>query len=96
MYTILNQGHRHFSIETVPHPLEGSHGYLFDFLGFTEDLRGQTHGTGFPQCVFDHWQLMPGDPREAGNKAHAIVTDVRNRKGLNPVIPALDNYLDKL
>ena len=65
-------------------------------LGFTEELRGQTHGTAFPQCVFDHWQMMPGDPQEAGTRAHTVVTDVRNRKGLNPVIPGLENYLDKL
>ena len=64
--------------------------------GFTEELRGQTHGTAFPQCVFDHWQMMPGDPQEAGTRAHTVVTDVRNRKGLNPVIPGLENYLDKL
>ena len=69
---------------------------IFVLLGFTEELRGQTHGTAFPQCVFDHWQMMPGDPQEAGTRAHAVVTDVRNRKGLSPVIPGLENYLDKL
>merc|ERR1711931_275623 len=31
-------------------------------FGFTADLRSNTGGQAFPQCVFDHWQDMPGDP----------------------------------
>ena len=31
-------------------------------FGFTADLRSNTGGQAFPQCVFDHWQIMPGDP----------------------------------
>ncbi len=37
---------------------------MFYFSGFTADLRSNTGGQAFPQCVFDHWQIMPGDPLE--------------------------------
>ncbi|XP_061176049.1 elongation factor 2-like, partial [Saccostrea echinata] len=65
-------------------------------LGFAEELRGQTGGQAFPQCVFDHWQLLSGDPLEQTSRAGTVVADIRQRKGLNPVIPKLDNFLDKL
>jgi len=67
-------------------------------FGFTADLRSNTGGQAFPQCVFDHWQDMPGDPTDAsGNsKPYAIVVDTRKRKGLKEGIPELSNYLDKL
>lgn len=29
-------------------------------FGFTADLRSHTAGQAFPQCVFDHWDLMNG------------------------------------
>jgi len=65
-------------------------------FGFTADLRSQTGGQAFPQCVFDHWQVMPGSPFEAGSKPADIVVNTRKRKGLKEGIPALDNYMDKL
>jgi len=65
-------------------------------FGFTADLRSQTGGQAFPQCVFDHWQIMPGSPFEAGTKPFDIVAAARKRKGLKEGIPALDNYMDKL
>jgi len=65
-------------------------------FGFTADLRSNTGGQAFPQCVFDHWQILPGDPFDPTTKPAQIVTDTRKRKGLKEGIPALDNYLDKL
>lgn len=65
-------------------------------FGFTADLRSNTGGQAFPQCVFDHWQDMPGNPMEAGNKPYNIVCDTRKRKGLKEGLPELANYLDKL
>jgi len=67
-------------------------------FGFTADLRSNTGGQAFPQCVFDHWQEMPGDPMkiDEGNKVYKIVCDTRKRKGLKEGLPELDNYLDKL
>jgi len=67
-------------------------------FGFTADLRSNTGGQAFPQCVFDHWQEMPGDPLAEGpsNKPYNIVIDTRKRKGLKEGLPDLSNYLDKL
>ena len=42
-------------------------------FGFTQVLRAATSGRAFPQCVFDHWEQMPGSPLEAGSKAFDIV-----------------------
>ena len=66
------------------------------FVGFTGDLRSKTQGQAFPQCVFDHWQLMADDPTDPASKSGIIVLETRKRKGLKENIPALDNYLDKL
>jgi len=65
-------------------------------FGFTADLRSQTQGKAFPQCVFDHWQLIGDNPLEEGSKSCVIVTDTRKRKGLNEGVPPLDKYLDKM
>ncbi len=50
----------------------------------------------FPQCVFDHWQVLSGDPRDETTECGAVVMTIRRRKGLNVRIPALENFLDKL
>jgi len=65
-------------------------------FGFTADLRSNTGGQAFPQCVFDHWQILPGDPFEANSKPGQIVVESRKRKGLKEGIPPLDNFFDKL
>jgi len=65
-------------------------------FGFTADLRSATAGQAFPQCVFDHWQLMPGDPMDTTSKPGQIVAETRKRKSMKVEIPALDNYLDKM
>jgi elongation factor 2 len=65
-------------------------------FGFTADLRSNTGGQAFPQCVFDHWQVLSGDPAEAGSKPADVVALTRKRKGLSEGIPPLDRYLDKL
>eukprot|EP00727_Mastigamoeba_balamuthi_P013013 m51a1_g8334 putative elongation factor 2 (841) ;mRNA; f:170406-173042 len=69
---------------------------VVESFGFTGELRARTSGQVFPQCSFDHWQLVPGDPLDAGSRAAQIVAAVRRRKGLREQIPPLDNFLDKL
>lgn len=69
---------------------------VLESFGFNDDLRAQTQGQAFPQCVFDHWQLVPGNPFEAGSKCATIVAGIRKRKGLKEGIPDLDNFFDKL
>merc|ERR1712196_75573 len=64
-------------------------------FGFTADLRSNTGGQAFPQCVFDHWQGLSGNAMESG-MANEFTLKVRKRKGLSAEIPPLDRYLDKL
>jgi elongation factor 2 len=65
-------------------------------FGFTADLRSNTGGQAFPQCVFDHWQVLPGDPFESGSRPNVVLMDTRKRKGLKVELPDLSQYLDKL
>ena len=65
-------------------------------FGFTADLRSNTAGQAFPQCVFDHWQILPGDPMDATTKPGIVVMETRKRKNLPPDVPPLDRFLDKL
>ena len=69
---------------------------LFCVVGFTADLRSNTGGQAFPQCVFDHWQILPGNPFEEKTKPFEVVFETRKRKGLSEMVPPLDKYLDKL
>merc|ERR1712130_675343 len=46
-------------------------------FGFTADLRSNTGGQAFPQCVFDHWQVMPGNPLDETTKTYTIVQEGR-------------------
>jgi elongation factor 2 len=65
-------------------------------FGFDSDLRAQTSGQAFPQCVFDHWALVQGDPLVEGKLRDEVIAGIRKRKGLTPEIPPLDRYKDKL
>merc|ERR1712154_542800 len=51
-------------------------------FGFTSALRQQTSGQAFPQCVFDHWEPMPGNAMEPGSKMEELILDIRKRKNL--------------
>ena len=65
-------------------------------VGFTADLRSNTGGQVLPQCVFDHWQILPGDPMDPSTNPGIVVTETRKRKGLSEAIQSLDKFLDKL
>ena len=79
-------------------PMHVSKAYLpvMESFGFTADLRSSTGGQAFPQCVFDHWQILSGDPMDPTTKPSNVVAETRKRKGLKEGIPPLDNYLDKM
>jgi len=64
-------------------------------FGFTAALRSNTGGQAFPQCVFDHWSPLTGNAM-VGGMSNTQVLKIRKRKGINPDIPPLDRYLDKL
>lgn len=69
---------------------------LFLREGFTADLRSNTGGQAFPQCVFDHWVAMTGDVYDPSSKPGAVVNATRKRKGLKEEITPADHFLDKL
>ncbi|XP_061172889.1 elongation factor 2-like [Saccostrea echinata] len=83
-------------IGSTPQWMVKAHLPVNESFGFTGDLRSCTGGQAFPQCVFDHWDILPGDPLDASSKPYQVVHDTRKRKGLKEGVPALDNFLDKL
>jgi len=64
-------------------------------FGFTGALRAATSGQAFPQCVFDHWEPINGDPLAEG-KAQELVLAIRKRKNIKVVMPDVNDYHDKL
>jgi len=100
IYGVLNKRRGHIFEEAgVPGtPMYMVKAYLpvNESFGFTADLRSNTGGQAFPQCVFDHWQILNDDPMELTSKSGVIVTTTRKRKGLSEAIPALDKFLDKM
>merc|ERR1712048_1447699 len=61
IYGCLNRrrGHVFEEAQTPGTPMFVVKAYLpvNESFGFTADLRSQTGGQAFPQCVFDHWQI---------------------------------------
>merc|ERR1712119_18102 len=100
IYGVLNRrrGHVFEEAQTPGTPMFHVKAYLpvNESFGFTADLRSNTGGQAFPQCVFDHWQVMQGDPLDGVSKAYQICQDTKKRKGLKEGLPDLGNYLDKL
>jgi len=100
IYSTMNRKRGQIVEETqrIGTPLMTVKAYLpvMESFGFTADLRAQTSGQAFPQCVFDHWKVLPGDPTVPGEKAFDVVKGIRKRKGLKDEMPDLNDYIDKL
>lgn len=69
---------------------------VLESFGFTQVLRANTSGQAFPQLIFSHWQMVGGNPYEAGTQAKTICELVRKRKGLKVEMPEFADYYDKL
>ena len=100
IYSVLNRKRGHVFEETQRPgtPIFNLKAYLpvAESFGFTADLRAATSGQAFPQCVFDHWQLVQGDPLDPNDKCNEIIRSIRKRKGMKEEIPGIENYYDKL
>uniref|UniRef100_A0A8C0FC77 Tr-type G domain-containing protein n=1 Tax=Bubo bubo TaxID=30461 RepID=A0A8C0FC77_BUBBB len=100
IYGVLNRkrGHIFEESQVAGTPMFVVKAYLpvNESFGFTADLRSNTGGQAFPQCVFDHWQILPGDPCDANSRSWQVVAETRKHKGLKEGIPPLENFLDKL
>lgn len=88
--------HSEEPVSGTPQSLVKAYLPVAESFGFAAHLRSMTSGQAFPQCVFDHWQVVPGDPLDASTKANEIVRAIRKRKSLREDIPPLDEYIDKL
>merc|ERR1712157_637582 len=69
---------------------------VIESFGFTGTLRAATSGQAFPQCVFDHWEMMSSAPQKEGSQSNVICLEARKRKGLKEIIPTSLDYEDKL
>ncbi|KDO47267.1 hypothetical protein CISIN_1g003169mg [Citrus sinensis] len=100
IYSVLNQkrGHVFEEMQRPGTPLYNIKAYLpvVESFGFSSTLRAATSGQAFPQCVFDHWDMMSSDPLEPGSQASQLVLDIRKRKGLKEQMTPLSEYEDKL
>ena len=76
-----------------------------DSFGFETDLRTHTQGQAYCQSVFDHWQIVPGDPLDrsivirplepqpAQHLAREFMIKTRRRKGLAEDV-SISKYFD--
>eukprot|EP00172_Hildenbrandia_rubra_P001369 Plantae.Rhodophyta-Hildenbrandia_rubra.ctg19109.p1 GENE.Plantae.Rhodophyta-Hildenbrandia_rubra.ctg19109~~Plantae.Rhodophyta-Hildenbrandia_rubra.ctg19109.p1 ORF type:complete len:842 (-),score=193.45 Plantae.Rhodophyta-Hildenbrandia_rubra.ctg19109:206-2731(-) len=100
IYGVLNRKRGHvFDEQQRPGtPMFNVKAYLpvQESFGFTADLRSATSGQAFPQCVFDHWAIIQGNPADPSEKSSEIVKKIRKRKGLKDNVPGIDNYFDRL
>jgi len=100
IYGVLNQRRGHVfeenSIDGTPMMQIKAYLPVNESFGFTAKLRAATSGQAFPQCIFDHWDVMNGDPLDPESKVGKIVEETRTRKGLAPQPFGLDKYYDKL
>ena len=79
---------------------------VIDSVGFESDVRLSTQGQAFCQQMFDHWQIVPGDPldttqiiqpleaAQGQQLARDFCVKTRRRKGLNVDVSAT-RYMDK-
>jgi 116 kDa U5 small nuclear ribonucleoprotein component len=109
IYNVLAKRRGHVT-EDAPKP--GSPLYVIHALlpviesfGFETELRSYTQGQAFCQSVFDHWQVVPGDPLDksiqlkllepapVGHLAREFMVKTRRRKGLSEDI-AVNRFFD--
>ncbi|KAJ1548336.1 hypothetical protein HK405_003625, partial [Cladochytrium tenue] len=109
VYTVLARRRGHV---TQDQPKPGSPLYtvrallpVIDSAGFETDLRTHTQGQAFCQQVFDHWQVVPGDPLDrtvalrplepspVQHLARDFMIKTRRRKGLSEDV-AVTKFFD--
>ncbi|KAI8137914.1 P-loop containing nucleoside triphosphate hydrolase protein [Fennellomyces sp. T-0311] len=109
VYAVLQRRRGHVT-QDIPKP--GSPLYtvkalipVIDSCGFETDLRTHTQGQAFCQQIFDHWQIVPGDPLDtsivlrpleaspAQHLARDFMVKTRRRKGLSEDV-SINKYFD--
>lgn len=109
IYTVLTRRRGHTTAE-VPKP--GTPGYIvkaflpvIESFGFETDLRYHTQGQAFCLSVFDHWNIVPGDPLDksvslqplqpapAQHLAREFMVKTRRRKGMSEDV-SINKFFD--
>jgi len=82
----------------VGSPLVNMKAYLpvMESFNFVPELCENTSGRAFPQMIFDHYDIVKGDPYEKDNLCAKIIKGVRQRKKIKEDIPVLTDFNDKL
>eukprot|EP00045_Choanoeca_perplexa_P006490 m.55495 g.55495 ORF g.55495 m.55495 type:complete len:989 (-) comp13654_c0_seq1:58-3024(-) len=109
IYTVLARRRGHVTSEAPKPgtPLYSVKAYLpvIDSFGFETDLRTHTQGQAFALSVFDHWQIVPGDPLNKSivirplepqpepHLARDFMIKTRRRKGLSEDV-SINKYFD--
>jgi len=99
IYNVLSRrrGHVVRDLPKPGSPMYVVHAYLpaMESFGFETDLRTHTSGQAMAMTMFDHWQLVPGDPLDrsillrplepapAPHLAREFMLKMRRRKGLS-------------
>lgn len=100
VYSVINQRRGHVEGEEprMGTPLYNMKAYVpvMEAFGLTTSLRASTSGQAFPQCVFSHWDILPGDPLDYSSKAGQVVKSTRERKGFPSEVPSLERFIDKM
>ncbi|CAH8642450.1 unnamed protein product [Schistosoma curassoni] len=109
VYTVLARRRGHVTHDA---PISGSPLYVIrafvpviDSFGFETDLRTHSQGQAFCMLVFNHWQMVPGDPLDrsiqiqplvpqpATHLAREFMVKTRRRKGLNEDV-SINKFFD--
>jgi U5 small nuclear ribonucleoprotein component len=79
---------------------------VIDSFGFETDLRSHTQGQAFCLAVFDHWDVVPGDPLDKSivlrplepspppHLAREFMLKTRRRKGLSDDV-SISKFFDE-
>lgn len=81
---------------------------VIESFGLESDLRSSTQGQAFLQKVFDHWQVLPGDPLDGDVILHPLepapkmamardfMVKMRRRKGLSDDVSIVKYFDDSM
>jgi len=110
IYTVLarRRGHVTQDLPKPGTPLYSIKAFIpvIDSFGFETDLRAHTQGQAFCLSVFDHWQIVPGDPLDKTivlnplepspppHLAREFMIKTRRRKGLSEEV-SVNKFFDE-
>ncbi|XP_067664619.1 eukaryotic translation elongation factor 2-like [Haliotis asinina] len=64
-------------------------------FGLDQELSSKTNNAAkLVQCTFGQWETLAGSPLDYRSKTTAIIRAIRKRKGLDPEMPSVEDFLD--